>query len=167
MLVGFKWKSRCPFVHLKLYIDPMICMFKDINFMLSHSSQLCSTTVCAFPCKHQDNIEFSSSSHIPQGISPKRPLLGLLLASRYPTYCSSHRSSHKYSCRTTFTWDSYYWYDLTVIPAWISNHRPGKVWDEITYPFPNFNGCTVVVLEWISNFIPHFMMDVITYPFGD
>ena len=35
-----------------------------------------------------------------------------------------------------------------------------KVWDEITYPFPNFNGCTVEVWEWISNFIPHFMMDV-------
>ena len=24
-------------------------------------------------------------------------------------------------------------------PAWISNHKPSKVWDEITYPFPNFN----------------------------
>ena len=25
---------------------------------------------------------------------------------------------------------------------------------QITYPFPNFNGCTVEVWEWISNFIP-------------
>ena len=32
--------------------------------------------------------------------------------------------------------------------AWISNHMPDKVWDEITYPFPNFNE----VWEWISNF---------------
>ena len=31
-----------------------------------------------------------------------------------------------------------------------------KMWDEITYPFPNFNGCTVEVWEWISNIIPHF-----------
>ena len=23
-----------------------------------------------------------------------------------------------------------------------------KMWDEITYPFPNFNGETVEVLEW-------------------
>ena len=38
------------------------------------------------------------------------------------------------------------------------------MWDEITYPFPNFNGCTVEVWEWINNFIPHFIMDVITYP---
>ena len=29
---------------------------------------------------------------------------------------------------------------------------PDKVWDEITYPFPNFNGCTIEVWEWISNF---------------
>ena len=28
---------------------------------------------------------------------------------------------------------------------WISNHMPSKVWDEITYPFLNFNGCTVEV----------------------
>ena len=23
--------------------------------------------------------------------------------------------------------------------AWINNHMPSKTWDEITYPFPNFN----------------------------
>ena len=40
---------------------------------------------------------------------------------------------------------------------------PSKVWDEITYPFLNFNGCTVEVKEWIGNFILHFVMDVITY----
>ena len=28
---------------------------------------------------------------------------------------------------------------LTFMPAWIGNHMPGKVWDEITYPFPNCN----------------------------
>ena len=43
----------------------------------------------------------------------------------------------------------------------------GKVWDEITYPFLNFNGAAVEVLEWISNYIPHFIMDVITYPCWD
>ena len=40
---------------------------------------------------------------------------------------------------------------------------PNKVWDVITYPFPNFNGATIEVWEWISNFIPHFIMDVITH----
>ena len=43
-------------------------------------------------------------------------------------------------------------------------HMPSKVWDEITYPFPNFNVATVEVWEWINNFIPHFIMDVITHP---
>ena len=53
--------------------------------------------------------------------------------------------------------------ELTLIPAWLSNDMLSKVWDEITYAFSNFNGCTVEVWEWIRNFIPHFTMDVITY----
>ena len=51
--------------------------------------------------------------------------------------------------------------------VWICNHMPNKVWDEIIYPFPNFNGCTVEVWEWINNFIPNFIMDVTTYPCWD
>ena len=62
---------------------------------------------------------------------------------------------------------SFYYHDLTLIPAWISNHMCSKVWDEITDPFPNFTGGTIKVWEWISNFIPHFVMDVITYPCWD
>ena len=27
--------------------------------------------------------------------------------------------------------------------------------DEITYPFPNFNGTAIEVWEWISNIISH------------
>ena len=38
----------------------------------------------------------------------------------------------------------------------ISNYMHSKVWDEITYQFPNFNSCTIEVWEWISNSIPHF-----------
>ena len=33
-------------------------------------------------------------------------------------------------------------YGLILIPAWISNYIRYKAWDEITYPFPNFNGKT-------------------------
>ena len=36
-------------------------------------------------------------------------------------------------------------------------------WDEITYPFPNFNGRTVEVWESVSNLIAHFTGQVITY----
>ena len=39
----------------------------------------------------------------------------------------------------------FYQHGLTLIPTWISNHIHYNVWDEITYPFLNFNGCTVEV----------------------
>ena len=39
----------------------------------------------------------------------------------------------------------FYLHGLTLIPAWISNYMPSKVWDKITYPFLNFNSCTVEV----------------------
>ena len=32
---------------------------------------------------------------------------------------------------------------------------------EITYPFPNIDGCIVEILEWIMD-IPYIIMDVIT-----
>ena len=35
--------------------------------------------------------------------------------------------------------------DACLTPTWVNNHIPSKVWDEITYPFPNLNGCTVEV----------------------
>ena len=54
---------------------------------------------------------------------------------------------------------------INSITAWISNHMLSKVGDEITYPFPNYNGFTVEVWEWISKFTSHFIMDVITYPY--
>ena len=37
-------------------------------------------------------------------------------------------------------WDTFYYHGLTIIPAWISIYIHYKVWDEITYPFLNFNG---------------------------
>ena len=54
-----------------------------------------------------------------------------------------------------------------ISPAWISNYIHYKVWDEITYPFPNFNSATVEVWEWISYFIPNFIGRVIVYPSWD
>ena len=57
----------------------------------------------------------------------------------------------------------FYWHGLTLITAWISNHMLSNLWDEITFPFSNFNGATVDVLKWISNFSPHFIMVMIIY----
>ena len=57
------------------------------------------------------------------------------------------------------------------INGWVNNREAGdlrryrahydvivmvEVWDEITWPFPNFSGATVKIWEWISSFIPHF-----------
>ena len=40
----------------------------------------------------------------------------------------------------------FYEHGLTLVPAWTSNYTHYKMWDEITYPFPNFNGWTVYVV---------------------
>ena len=53
---------------------------------------------------------------------------------------------------------------LSVIPAWISNCIHYKVWAELTYTFPNFNGATVEVWEWTSRFNPRCTGHVVTYP---
>ena len=42
-----------------------------------------------------------------------------------------------------------------------------NVWDDIAYPFPNFNGATVEGWERLSNFILHIIVHVITYPCWD
>ena len=43
------------------------------------------------------------------------------------------------------------------MPAVCGQQHPfSTVWDDITCPFPNFNGTAVHVWEWISNFNPHF-----------
>ena len=59
---------------------------------------------------------------------------------------------------------SFHNHGVYLIPAWISNPMPSKVWFGKTYLFPNFNGCIGEIWEWISNFIPHFVIDVITHP---
>ena len=46
-------------------------------------------------------------------------------------------------CSTTWLVEArvpFYWYDLTIIPTWISSYMPKIVWNEITYPFL-YNGC--------------------------
>ena len=74
-----------------------------------------------------------------------------------------------YNCYWWFgdamSWDPFLLWPLLLawIPAWISNHMPSRVWDEINHPFPNFNGCTNEVWDCIGNFTIHLTMDVITY----
>ena len=62
----------------------------------------------------------------------------------------------------------FYEHEPTVTPAWISNYTSYKEWNEITYPFTNFDDVAVEVWEWISYFILHviecILMQTITYP---
>ena len=37
------------------------------------------------------------------------------------------------------------------------DHMPNKMWLEINYPFPNFNGATLAIWERINNFIAQFI----------
>ena len=57
--------------------------------------------------------------------------------------------------RCEYPWHKlmFYQHGFTLIPPWIPNYIHYEVWNEITYPFPNFNGTTVEFWEWISNFI--------------
>ena len=77
-----------------------------------------------------------------------------------PVCLSTSWLGYKYRKHTR---PSFYQQGLTWIPVWISNHMPSKVWNEITYSFPNFN-CIVEVWEWITNFITSFIMYVMIYP---
>ena len=51
--------------------------------------------------------------------------------------------------RPLVTWGLFYKHGLTLISTWKGNRLPSKVWDNITHPYPNFNGCTVEVWEWL------------------
>ena len=60
--------------------------------------------------------------------------------------------------RTNVNWPSQFFYKgpllltwFNLISEWIRDHIHYKVFDEITYPFLNFNGAAVEVWEWISN----------------
>ena len=57
--------------------------------------------------------------------------------------------------------DPFYLRGWTKILACMSIHMPSKLWGEITYPFPHFNGNTVEVWEWANKSTRHFIMDVI------
>ena len=69
-----------------------------------------------------------------------------------------------YSCISLqCIYNQFYWCGLITIPALTSDHIHHNAWDEIIYPFPNFNGAAVEVWEWIRSFIPHLTRHVITH----
>ena len=55
--------------------------------------------------------------------------------------------SDRFNWLQLYIWSPFLNHGLTLVPAWISNYMRYKVWDKITYPFPNFNCCTIEVWE--------------------
>ena len=51
------------------------------------------------------------------------------------------------------------WVNPLVMDAWYQhgwdNNTPYEMWGEFVYPFSNFNGAALEIVEWISNFNPH------------
>ena len=84
-----------------------------------------------------------------------------LRGTRYLEFCARNSNSRK--LMSFIAVPPFINIELTLIPAWIRNYMPRKLWGEITNPFLIFNGCTTEVNEWISNFIPHFTRDVIKF----
>ena len=64
----------------------------------------------------------------------------------------------------TVIWGPFYKHGLKSTLAWINKYIHYKMWNEISYPVSNLNGCTVEVWEWISDFIPHLTVHLITHP---
>ena len=89
----------------------------------------------------------------------------LPLAERIAT--ASYRCSKTGPCANNspskYVRGPFYQHGLTWIPARMNNHMRSKVCDDGTYPFPNFNGCTVEVSEWIGNVMPQFIMNGCNY----
>ena len=79
----------------------------------------------------------------------------IFLALTHRNINKQHGYTHS-SCDTSFL-GPIYQHGLLLIPGWRSNYIHYKMWDEIAYPFPNFNCAAVEVWEWISKFIPYFI----------
>ena len=155
MFGSSKWRNllstKSNWLADRLTFIPLVTLYKLSNW-LRHIFN-----VIHYP--HEDTMETLRHRHICS-------LVSNVFSKKY-SLCYLMQYEVKLTYRTPDAIDPFYWHGLTLIPAWINNYTHYKVWDEITYPFPNFNGGTVEVWEWINNFTPHFTGHVITYPWQD
>ena len=129
--------------------------------LVHRSASFLSTGLINYSCSARHKVSVKMSTLRDSNNSWRRQW-GIMVCSDWKTNIVIIRIVPPVTTRGPF-----FWHGLTLIPAWIRNHKPSKVWDEITNPFPNFNGCIIEVWEWINNFIPYFTMDVITCPCWD
>ena len=137
------------------------CRCVKIIFLITSDRTIMSYKKQNDACVVVANCLWSQSSDTLDGFYFTR--ITLLWAHRH--FATPENTFSKYSALVNRA--HFYYHGLTWIPEWIGKHTSCKVWDEITYPFPNVNGYTVKVREWISNSILYFRMDLITYPRWD
>ena len=70
--------------------------------------------------------------------------LAIRVVAIYMTVCMT-----TWPCVENHARGPFYQHGLTLIPAWICNYMPSKVWDEITYPFLNFKVISSHTLWWM------------------
>ena len=56
-------------------------------------------------------------------------------------------------------------YGLTVILERMSNYTHHEVWDEITYPFPNFNCAVAKSRHTVKSNLSLYQLDILMTPF--
>ena len=139
----------------------------DNNMITSYADSLSSELLFSFIVIlfETSSLKLLVWSIRPDVMGNARDMAGLpvyISFTRYQTI-NSLRTSEITPGPLSLTWITF----DTSMGAWICNCIHCKMWDGITYPFPNFNGTTVEVWEWVSNFIPHFNAHVITYPWWD
>ena len=137
-----KWRPFCPGGD-ELTFLLMTWIYKESSHQQAWYRSRFSGTIHA-----QQRMDFSSHTRKWRMISEKIWKINNLRPCESSTYCVSRGPLHGFILN----------------PAWISNNTHSNVCDENTYPFPNYNGCTIEVCLWLRNFIPYFIMDAITYP---
>ena len=93
---------------------------------------------------HQNDIKTSSWQLFVRDLGDHLLLVNEICDIRYglnPTLLSTH-------VEWIISSGPFYWHGWTLTPAWIKYYIHYQMLDEITYPFPNFNGATIEVWEW-------------------
>ena len=157
-----------PFQGIQIYIIWHVFIFVVLILMLWYRKCISPTKLAEkLPC----TIRGLNSQHSDWGTIPSCQLASTFIPRHRD--CPQKDSSYTYTSihiifQLNFILDQYIWHmhiegwnpfhkhGLTSILTWIRNQIHYKVWDEITYPFSNFNSCTVEVWEWVSYFIPYF-----------
>ena len=155
-------------IHIWRLISDLFCPFYIAVFPGENQKFLTqrrrSNRILGCLCERIDSSLFAQPCIIMVRWAQWRYLSKALINQSRMTYvCFSKLGHHWFFLLKTFV-SPFTNMVLTVIQAGIINYTHYKVWDEISYPFPNFNGYSIEVWKWISNFIPHHNIYVIPPP---